>query len=208
VRINWKRFAFVFLLLQVACFTVACSAAWLASLSSMLPILETLVTAAISFVAALSGSTVSPAITAAIKKIGDDVAAEIKNVQDLVAVYQANASTGTLSQIEAVMQSIVASLGNILAAFQVTDPTTVSKLTQLVALAIAAAQAIVALIPLVAAKLTSGEPVKQLESDDKLAAGTLNNFVKGMKSTYVQIVTEKTGNAPVDKALASLPQSL
>src|SRR5580704_14370752 len=64
VRINWKRFAFVFLLLQVVCFTAAFPAACWAPLSAMFPSFEPLVPAAFSLVAPLSGPPLSPPITA------------------------------------------------------------------------------------------------------------------------------------------------
>jgi hypothetical protein len=208
MRLNWRKFFIVFGLLQVALLMAGCSAAWLGAVSALLPVLETAVSAAIAFVAALEGKTVPASVSAAIQKIGQDIATQITNVQQLIAVYQNAASTGTLSQIQALFQAIVANLGSILSAFQVTDSTTVSKFTQLVGLCVAAAQAILAIIPLVAVKLASGASRTELEADDKLAAANVKQVEAGLKSAYVAVISESTTNADVNTALSTLPRSL
>lgn len=213
MRVNWRKFLFTFSLmyaiLLVATLASGCSAAWLGAVSALLPALEAAVTAAVAFVAALEGKTVSASVTAAIQKIGADIAGEITNVQQLIASYQANASTGTLSQIQAVFQSIVVNLGSILTNAQITDSATTSKLTQLVGLAVAAAQAILGFIPLVSAKLSQpGVTREELEADDKVATQHVKQVEEGLKTAYQAFVTEKTGQVDVDAALAKLPQSL
>lgn len=208
MKINCKKFVFVFALLETCLILAGCSAAWLGAVGALLPTLETLVSAAIAFVMALEGKTVPASVTAKIQQIGQDIAAEITNVQQLITVYKNAASTGTLSQIQAVFQAIVANLGNILSAFQVTDSATVGKFTQLVGLAVAAAQAILALIPLVIGKLASNAPKAELEAEDKLAASSVNNVTSGLKTAYVQVISEKTASADVNTALATLPRSL
>lgn len=208
MKTNWRKFWTVFGLLQVALFLVGCSAAWLGAVSALLPALETVVSAAIAFVLALEGKTVPANVSAAVQKIGDAIKAQIANVQTLIADYKNAASTGLLSQIQAVFQGIVDNLGSILTSFQVTDASTVGKLTQLVGLAIAAAQAIVALIPMVVSKMASGASTAELQADDKLAATSVTHFESGLKAGYVHVISEQTVNADVNAALASLPRSL
>lgn len=208
MKMNWRKFWIVFGLLQVALLFAGCSAAWLGAVSALLPTLETVVSAAISFVVALEGKTVPASVSSAIQKIGADIAAQIANVQTLIADYKAAATTGLLSQIQAVFQGIVDNLGSILSAFQVSDTTTVGKLTQLVGLAVAAAQAILALIPLVAAKIASGASRAELEAEDKLAASNVKQVENGLKTAYIQVISEPTTNADVNQALNSLPRSV
>lgn len=208
MRPNWRKFFTIFGLLQVMFWFAGCSAAWLGAVSGLLPALESVVSAAIAFVLALEGKTVPASVSAAIQKIGADIQAQIANVQTLIADYKNAASTGLLSQIQAVFQGIIDNLGSILTAFQVSDTATVSKLTQLVGLAVAAAQAIVALIPMVINKMASGASHAELEADDKLAAVSVGNFQKGLKEGYVHVVTEPTANADVNAALDSLPRSI
>jgi len=208
LKFNFSTFLFTFLVLQLVVLASGCSAAWLGAVSALMPALETAVSAAIAFVMALEGKTVPASVSAAIQKIGQDISAQIANVQQLITVYQGAASTGTLSQIQAVFQAIVANLGNILTAFQVSDSTTMSKLTQLVGLCVAAAQAILALIPLVATKLASGASKSELEADDKLAASSVKNVESGLKQAYVQVISEETPSADVNAALLTLPRTL
>jgi hypothetical protein len=208
MRINVRKFFITFGLLQVAMFLAGCSAAWLGAVSGLLPALEAAVSAVISLVMALEGKTVPASVSAAIQKIGADVQAEIANVQQLIAAFKANASTGLLSQIQAVFQGIVSNLGNILAAANVTDSSTIAKVTSLVGLAVAAAQAIIALIPLAIHKMSSGASSHELEAYDKVAAVSVNNTHKGLQEAYHVVVTEPTENADVNTALAALPQTL
>jgi hypothetical protein len=207
MKVNWAKFFFVFCIMQVALMLAGCSAAWLGAVSALLPALEAAISAAVAFVVALEGKTVPASVSASIQALGNDIAAQIANVQTLIADYKAAATTGLLSQIQAVFQGILTNLDSILSGFNVTDLSTVSKLTQLVGLAVAAVQAILGLIPLVQAKLASGAPKAELEADDQFAANQVKGFEKGLKEGYVEIVTTPTANADVNVALASLPQS-
>jgi hypothetical protein len=204
----WATFVFVYLLLLTVTCVSGCSAAWLSAVVALLPSLEAAVSAAIAFVAALEGKTVPASVSAAIQKIGDDIAAEVANVQQLIAAYKANASTGTLSQIQAVMGAIVTNLGNILTGASITDSATVSKLTALVGLAVAAAQAIAALIPLVTSAMQSGASRQVLEAQDKEAAAHIESAHSALQQAYVVIRTSPTQNADVNTALSVLPTSL
>ena len=204
----WATFAITYAVLLAATILSGCSAAWLSAVSSLLPALEAAVSAAISFVAALENKTVPASVSAAIQKIGDDIAAEVVQVQQLIAAYKAAASTGTLSQIQAVMQAIVANLGNILSGANITDSATVSKLTALVGLAVAAAESIAALIPLVTAAMTSGASKQVLAAQDKEASVHLDAAHKGLQEAYLKIRNTPTQQAEVDSALNTLPTSL
>jgi hypothetical protein len=208
MKVNWKRFAILFCMLQVPLLLMGCTAQWLGAISALLPVLNSLVSAVVAFVLSLQGKTVPPAFAAMVQKVQTDIAGEITNIQALIAQFQANASTGLLSQISAVMSAIVTNLSSILADSSITDSATVSKITQLVALAVAAAQSIIALIPVVSAKLTSGATPAQLEAEDKFAAKGINDAKKSITESYSAIVSEKTGQPEVDAALAKLPKKV
>src|ERR1700756_113297 len=207
MRVNWRRFFFVFLLLESAFVLSGCTAAWLSAVASLLPALETVVSAIISFVVTLEGKTISPAVTATIKKIGSDIAAEIVNVQALIAAFQKSASTGLLSQIQAVFQAIVDNLGQILTAANITDSSTIAKITQLVGLAVDAAQAIIALIPMAVSALQSKNR-SVMEQEDKVPTQAIDKRSNLLKETYVAIVTQHTTNVDVNAALDALPRSI
>lgn len=208
MKLNIRKFMQYYAVFLIMLFCAGCSAAWLGAVSALLPALEAAVGAAISFVLALEGKTVPPAVAAAIKKIGDDIATEISNVQALIAAYKSSASTGLLSQIQAVFNAIGANLASILTGLNVTDSSTVSKITQLVALATAAVQAILALVPMVIVKLESGASPEELGREDKIASAAVQVTTKTLKETYVSIVSEYTENPDVNAALDSLPRSI
>lgn len=208
MRINWRRFWTVFGLLQVALFVCGCTAAWLGAVSALLPSLEAAVSAVIALVMGLEGKTVPVSTSAAIQKIGSDIAAEITQVQTLIADFKASASTGLLSQIQAVLQGILTNLADILSGANVVDSATVSKITALVGLAVAAAQAIIGLVPLVAKAMTSGASDAVLEAQDKEAAAHIGNVHKGLQEAYSVIRNTPTESADVNTALESLPAQL
>jgi len=208
MKFNFRKFLLCFAILQAVVFVGGCSATWLTAVGALLPALEAAVAAAISFVVALEGKTVPPAVSAAIQKIGADIKAQIANAQTLIADYQKAATTGLLSQIQAVFQGVVDNLASILSAFNVTDSASISKFTQLVGLCVAAAQAVLAMIPLVAAKLALPATQSQLEHEDKVAASTIQLTNKTMQETYRIIVSEDTPSAIVNEALATLPKTI
>jgi hypothetical protein len=220
MKVNWRKFWIVLGLLEVVVLLMGCSASWLGAVSALLPALEAAVNAAIAFVVALEGKTVPASLTAAVEKIGSDIASQIANVQALLADFK-NAAVATqnslLGQIEALFQGILTNLQSILAGFNITDTATVSKLTQLVGLAVAAAQAIIAFIPLVQTKLaqlaaqpgiTREQQDEALRAEDKFATKQINSIHNGLKEGYVDIVTGVTTSTDVNTALAALPQQL
>jgi hypothetical protein len=208
LRVNWSRFLMLFVMFQTVLLMTGCSGAWLSAVSALLPALSGAVSAALAFVLSLEGKTVPASVTAAVQKIVADIQAQIANVQQLIADYKAAASAGILAQIEAVFQGISADLASILQDFNVTDSATVSKFTALIGLAVAAAQAIIGLLPLVTAALSSGATKEVLEAQDKEAAAHIQNAHKGLQSAYVLIRTTPTASADVNGALTALPKSL
>jgi hypothetical protein len=213
--VNWNRFLRYFLLFEsillLACVLCGCTAAWLSAVDALLPALAGAVGAIAAFVKSLDGKTLSADFTAKVQQIQQDIATEITNVQTLIADFK-NAATGAqgsiLTQIQAVFQGILSNLSSILSGAGITDASTTSKLTQLIGLAVAAAQAVIALLPLVASKLQSGEPVAQLEADDRMAAAAVKQTTESLKEAYVIIRTEPTPNPDVNAALEALPPSI
>jgi hypothetical protein len=204
---NWRRMLFVYGLLQVVVLLMGCTATWLGAVNAILPALEQAITLAISFIAALEGKTVPAAVLAAVKKIGDDIGVQVANAKLLIADFGNTASTGLLSQIEAVFKGIMDNINAILAGFSVTDSATVSKFTQLIGLAVSAVQAILGFIPLVMARLKTASK-KDLMAEDKVTTKAINAAVVTMNTTYEDIISESTNNSDVNAALANLPRTL
>jgi ribosomal protein S13 len=211
MKFNTQRFFRVFSvgLIIMACFFMAgCTAAWLTAVSGMLPTLAGIASAIVSFVLALEGKTVSSSFTAAVKKWQQNVATEIANAQTIIAALKQNATSTGMSQFQTVMQGVLNEFNSILSGVDITDSATVAKLTQLVGLGVAAANAILAFIPLALSKLVAKTSAEEMKHYDEVAASTTRAAENTIRETYVTIVTQHTVNADVNSALDSLPKSL
>jgi len=206
LNVNWRKFGFIYMILLIVTLAGGCSAAWLTAVNGMLPAILAAVEAAVSFVAALEGKTVPVGLTAKFQQWEQNVASLIATAQQIVTQIKSNSTATLLQQFQGVVQSLVGSLGTILADLNVTDNATVAKITGFVQLAVAAASAILALIPMAISKL--GAPAAELKHYDAMGASAVTNAVKVMKETYVAIVTTPTENADVNAALKELPQSI
>ena len=211
MKFNQKVFWRVFLLLclvESCLFLAGCTAAWLNVVSGLLPSIAAVVNAIVAFAAALQGKTVSSATYAAIQKWQQNVATEIANAEAILASLKQSATTTLIGEFQAVMQSVLQQFTSILSGVDVTDASTLAKLTQFVGLAVAAINAVLALIPLVVAKLASNPSVAELKHYDKLAAKATKATLDTLKETYVAIVDEHTVNTDVNAALDALPRSI
>jgi hypothetical protein len=203
----WRVFA-TLCIIETCFFLTGCTSAWLTAVSGLLPGILSIVNAIVSFVAALENKTVSSATYATIQKWAQNVQTEIANAQTILASIKQAATSGLLAQFQAAMQAITTSFNSILAGVDITDSSTVAKLTQFLALGVAAVNAVLALIPMAIAKLEAKASDEELKHYDGVAAKATTNAVKLMKETYVAIIDEPTTNADVNAALATLPKTL
>lgn len=210
-NVNWKRFIRIFAVLAMAesCLLLAgCTSAWIGAVSGLLPGILGVVDAVVAFVGSLEGKTVSPATYSTIQKWQQNIATEIANAQTIIASIKQQATAGLLTQFQTAMQAVVQQFNSILSGVDVTDSATVAKLTQFLALGVAAVQAVLALVPMAAAKLAAHASDEEMQHYDKLAAKSTENAVKVMKETYADIVSEHTASADVNAALDALPKKL
>jgi hypothetical protein len=207
MRINWKRFATVFFLFNVIFLFSGCSASWIGAVQALMPAISAAISAVFAFISALTGKTIPASVTAAIQKVQADISATLTNVQTLLAEVAQNASQTVLSQIESAFQSVVSNLSSILSGLSITDPATQSKLQSLISLAVAAVEAVLAIIPL-ASKAVGEKDEAHLLAADKAVTSSIKNTHKVLKADYHTTVTTLTGEADVDVALAGLEQTL
>lgn len=210
MKLNWKRFIGLFLLFNLVLMCTGCTAAWIGAIQALLPALSAAVSAILSFVMALEGKTVPASVSNAIQKVVADIQTELKNVSTLVADVQVGGAA-VISKIQAGMQSVLSNLGSILSGLSISDDSTIRKVTELVGLAVAAVQSILAIIPLAlkVAEAPKGQISNALlESYDHTTANNLKNTHKAMQTTYTAIVTTPTESMDVNTALEALPQQL
>jgi len=202
-----KKLVVLFSILAVVLLSTGCTAAWIGSISALLPSIQTIVTAIAAFVLALQGKTVSSELAASIEKIANDIKLEIANAQAIITAYKSSSDQTLLGKLTAVFDGIVTSLGSILEGAEIADPATVSKITQLVGLAVAAVQAILGFIPLVENAMENSQHMSKadLEHADKAAANLFAAHKQALERAYNHIVMTNTGRTEVDKALAGLP---
>jgi hypothetical protein len=209
MKMNWKKFVFIFAVLQVCFLSIGCSPAILGAISALIPGLVTLVNAAVSFVMALEGKTVPASVSASVQKWSASVADLISQLQGIITAAAGKATTGVISQIEAVMQQIQSSITSILADFNVKDSATVSKFTSLINLGLGVVATILALIPATSLLLARTDVTKQqLVEEDALAAAHVKNGHKGMQAAYKIIRDTPTENGDVNAALLGMPAAL
>jgi hypothetical protein len=208
-KVNWKRFVFIFAVLQICFLSVGCSASILGAISALIPGLVTLVNAAVSFVMALEGKTVPANVSAAVQKWSSNIAGLISNLQGIITAASGKATSGVIVEIEAVMQQIQSSITSILSEFNVKDSATVSKFTSLINLGLGVVATILALIPATSLLLTrTGVTKAQLVEEDALASAHVKNGHKGMQAAYKIIRDTPTENGDVNVALLGMPAAL
>jgi hypothetical protein len=210
LKVNWRTFFIVFAILEIAQGMSGCTPAWIGTVSAMLPGILGVVNAAVSFVAALQGKTVPAGLLAKFQQWQQNISALIAQAQQFIADFNAKASSGILAQLQAVMQDIVTNLNSILTDLGITDSSTLSKITDLVKLAVSAAEGILALLPLGITKMQEFEAGKVSKKDlhraDSLAAAAGTESLKALQQQYGQITNEATANPDVNAALAQLPK--
>ena len=211
MKINKKRFLrtfiVLFLLFNVGLIMGGCTAAWIGAINALLPALSAAVSAILSFVFSLEGKTVPASVTASIQKIVTDIQTQLSNLQTLISQVQSGGTT-VLGQIEAGFNGVLADLSSILSGLNITDSSTLQKITELVGLAVAAVQAILAIIPIALKKVVESPSNEQLEALDKATATNLKGTHKAMQQAYHAVVTTPTVSLDVNTALEALPQSL
>jgi hypothetical protein len=212
MRINWRKFGITFSFLcslMLAIVFMGGCAGVLSVISGLLPALSAAVVAAVSFVAALEGKTVPASVSAAVKQWGTNIAGFIANLQAIISAAAGAATTGVISQIQAVLQQIQSATSSILSEFNVTDSATVAKFTSLVNLGIALIATILGLIPAAQALVTRpGVTKEQLEAEDQEASTHVKNAHKSMQEAYKVIRDTPTASTDVNAALNTLPTSL
>lgn len=205
MKFNLKKFVLLFLLLNSVMYISGCGN-WVSAIQALMPAINAAISAIFSLIAALEGKTVPSSVTAFVQKIEADVSTELQNVATILSTISANATQTVLAQVEAVFQSIVSNLNSILSGLNVTDSSTIAKITNLVGLAVAAVEAVLALIPL-AMKAELLSDAEKLHAD-KAATSIIKNIHRVLQTNYHTTVSTPTGEAVVDVALAALPQTL
>lgn len=207
MKVNFRRFAALFVLFNLVLLLSGCSASWIGAVNALLPALQAGVSAILAFVMSLQGKTVPASTTAAIQKIVNDVQTELQNVGTLISQVQAGGTT-VIAQIGTVLNGVLSNLGSILSGLSISDSSTIQKITELVGLAVAAVQAILAIVPLAQQKLAESPSEAHLEAFDKATTANIKNQHKALQEGYHVVVTTPTDNMDVNTALSSLPQTL
>jgi hypothetical protein len=177
-----------------------CTATWITALGAAIPGISALITAIATFVAALAGKTVSASVAAAIKKYTADALAELQNLASIISAVAGAVTQDTIGKISVALNAVLTNLQGILTSANITDSATLSKLSMLIGLGVAAVQAALALIPLIAVKNTAPLSTAELT--------VLDHHMKGFKAEYHVIQSTLTGQVDVDAALAEMPKSI
>jgi hypothetical protein len=203
-----KRLLLVVGLVGLVLCSAGCASAWIRSVDSLLPGIVAVINAVFVFAAALLGKTVSQEVFDAIQGWRDSLLDQLANAKEILAAIKNDAQAVLLKQFLAVMEAIREQLQSILQGLAISDSVTLTKITQLVGLAIAAVRAIDALIPVAVTKLEEHASDKELEQYDALAAKGTSEAVRAMREAYSHIRLEQTKNPEVNAALEAMPETL
>ena len=188
------------LLLCMTITMVGCSTAWISEAEQIVAALIPAAANIVALVAALQGKGVSAADLQTIQSAGAQAGADLQLVQSLITAYEkadAAAQPGILSQIQAALGAVQASLQGLLPALHIQDATTQAKITAVVGIVLSEVQSLAAIVPVIekAPTLTARSVVKVGHSKAPLTA---SEFVSSFNAT----LTAKTGNAELDRATA------
>jgi hypothetical protein len=188
----------------VLCVTLtlaACSTAWIADAEEIVSALIPAAASIIALVAALQGKNVSTTDLQTIQNAGAQAGADLQLLQSLIAAYQNAddaAKPGILSQIQAALGAVQASLQGLLPALHIQDAATQAKITSVVGIVLSEVQSLAAIVPLVSA----AEPLAT-RSAPRVGYPqpplTASEFVSSFNAT----LTAKTGNADLDRATSA-----
>lgn len=200
----------LFSILWLVLFTSGCTAAWLSGLSALLPSILALATAIVNFLKGLNPSLVPDTVLANVQKIVGDIGTEITNAQDAIAAYTQSTATAVIGKLQSVFQSILSDLSSILSGLNITDSTTLAKVTALVGIAVAAVQAALGMIPLISSVTANLSKYSEhdLKALDDQAKAHFDDFRKGLRQAYHVWVTTPTSNPDVNTVLGAMPQQL
>lgn len=111
-----KRFCLILGLAMMGaacCLTITGCAglpAWLSEANQLLPVFLASAGSILASLGAISGNPAYAAIGSQLAKIGTDIEAGIKTVQEMVAAYQANPGETTLQNVENAAQAVISSI--------------------------------------------------------------------------------------------------
>ena len=198
--VRYHRLFVVLLIVQVALLLSACGPlTWLSDATNILPIVANMVSLVLTLIATLSGGTILPVdVAAAVSAIIAKVLAGIKDIQAAVEEYKSTTPppVGALAKIKAATQAVIDHLDAFLndTLGSIVNQALHGKISDLLTLVLQEVLAFSSLLPALNAsagqKLTIVVPMTSKEA----------------KAAWNNIISEPSGDAAVDAALAALPK--
>lgn len=174
------------------CLLMGCSApTWISDAENLIPLIVTGATSVLTFIAALHGGSIDPALLAEINSIATKVEAGLKNIETTWNAYKSSPNDTTLENIEAATQ---AAISDINAFFQVTGLPAAegTKLTELFQLILNEVESLASLIPAAKSAVAAHTTI------------TVNTPMSPheFKAAFNGLIEPNTGTESVDVALA------
>jgi hypothetical protein len=173
--------------LSLAILCTGCSAAWVATLDSILAAAAPALINILQIVAVANGQPVNAALAA---KINAD-AADIKTLATDFTKLSSGSGSGLCQQLQAAVSTYQADQQLVLQVAQVGDPNTQTKITLLTSLVAGTVEAITAVIP-------------SCQSSVPAMKGTAPFNISNFAASYNGILLAPTGNAAVDQLTPKL----
>lgn len=198
-----KWFVLLNLLVFTVLFSAACTAAWITAYPALVAAAQAALTAIGAFIAALSG--ISDSAKATVQKVINDAITQLGNSVAILKAAAGNVTAGVIAQIEAILQAILPMVQQILSGLSITNPTTLGKLTNIINLAIAAIEAVLALLPAVKVALPRLATMTDDEKEavDATVTKQIKAAHKALQKNY-QAALQMTGDMATDEAIMAM----
>jgi hypothetical protein len=190
------------LLLSGTMMLMACSTAWIGQAEEIVAVLIPATANIVTLVATLQGN-VSAVDLQTVQSAGAQAGADLQLMQSLISQYQkadAVAQPGLLTQIQAALTAVQATLNGLLPALHIKDAATEAKITAVVGILLAEVQSVAEIVPMASAGTPQAMKVVAAKAEKVRPPLNANEFA----GSYNATMTAKTGNAELDRATSGL----
>jgi hypothetical protein len=195
MKVNWKRFAGLFLLFNVVLLLSGCGpVTWLSDALNIVTIVSGMAAGVLTLISTLAPGILPVAIAAMIASIITKLLGGLKDIENAVNEYKANPQPTTLTKIEELVQVAIDNATSFLNDIGITNAALQGSIVKILELILTELKSFQSMLPALGAKAGA-----------KLII-TVPMTSKEAKDAYNRILSEPTGDAAVDKALAGVPR--
>jgi hypothetical protein len=195
MNVNWKRFAGLFLLFNVALLLSGCGpVTWISDAIQIITIVSGMASGILTLISALAPGVLPVAVAALIAGIISKLMGGLTDIENAVNEYKSNPQPTTLTKIEELVQVAIDNATSFLNDTGITNAALQGSIVKILNLILQELKSFQSMLPAFTAK-----------AGEKLTI-VVPMTSKEAKDAYNRILSEPTGDPAVDKALAGVPR--